>query len=637
MSIHKMNNFQKFIAVSRYARWLPEQGRRESWSETVDRFWGYMTDKFEPLKERKDIKEAVLNLEVMPSMRLLMTAGAACDRDNTCAYNCSYLEISRPRAFSDLMYVLMNGTGVGYSVESRCISQLPVVPDTIERVEDDVIVVADSKEGWADALKELVAKLYNGLHPTWDVSNIRPAGARLETFGGRASGPGPLEDVFRFVTNEFYNARGRNLTSLECHDICCVIARAIIVGGVRRSAMISLSDLNDRTMAKAKSGTWWETHGHRALANNSAIYNGKPDLSVFLREWSDLYESQAGERGIFNRTGAKAQMENIGRDANHEFGFNPCAEILLRDKQFCNLTEVIIKSTDKVQDLRRKVEIATILGTCQSALTNFPYLGADWKSNCEEERLLGVSMTGIYDNPLTYGKEGLGKLAHRLERLRAHSHKTNMDWAEKIGINPSKSITCVKPSGTVSCLCDTSSGIHPRYADHFIRRVRIDKKDPLYDLMKKQGVKVEDCVMNPDTVAVFSFAMQAPKGSLTSQDINAISHLELWRIYKRHWTDHNPSITVSYTDEEFLDVGRWLWENFSDVQGISFLPKTEHVYKQAPFEIISEAEYKELCEESPDVDFEALIKYERVDSTKSSQTMACSGGACEIVDLVEQE
>ncbi len=633
--MNHMNNFQKFIAVSRYARWLDDKNRRETWQETVDRYWDYMTAQFPDLLEVPDIKDAIYNLEVMPSMRLLMTAGPACDRDNTCGYNCSYMAIEGLESFYELMFILMNGTGTGFSVELGYVSELPTVPSEMVRSEDKVIVVEDSKEGWSLAFKELLSSLYEGIHPTWDISKIRPAGARLKTFGGRASGPGPLEDVFRFTTNLAYKAKGRKLTTSECHDLCCVIARSVIVGGVRRAAMLSLSDLNDTTMARAKTGTWWEVAPHRALANNSAVYDGRPSLGSFLREWSDLYDSHAGERGIFNRAGAYAHAEKSGREL-YKFGLNPCAEILLRSKQFCNLTEVVIDSEDKVSDIKRKVEYATILGTCQAAMTFFPFLSEGWKKNCEEERLLGVSMTGIYDNPLMWGKGGLGKLAHRLERWKAHSHKVNMEWADKIGINPAAAITCVKPSGTVSCLCDTASGIHPRYAEQFIRRVRIDKKDPLYMLMKDQGVPVEDCVMNPESTAVFSFPMSAPKGSKTTQDVTSLEHLELWRVYKKHWTDHNPSITVSYTDDEFLDIGRWVWENFDDVQGISFLPKVEHIYKQAPFEEVSKEQVIEAEKNQPEIDFSELHVYELKDTTVGSQTLACSGNSCELVDLTQE-
>ena len=631
-----MDSFQQFIAISRYARWLKEENRRETWYETVSRYWDWMVNKFPDLKNTPEIKDSIYNLEVMPSMRALMTAGPAADRDNTCVYNCSYLEIDSLVAFSELMYILMNGTGVGYSVESRCTDKLKPVPSSIVRDRGFTVRVEDSKEGWADSLRNLLDYLWNkGIHPTWDTSLVRPSGAKLETFGGRASGPEPLEAVFKYITNTFYNARGRKLTTLECHDICCVIAKSIIVGGVRRSAMISLSDLNDRPMAKCKSGAWWEGSGHRALANNSAVYRGKPALTEFMSEWQSLYDSHSGERGIYNRLGAQEQCDWLGRDNTIEYGLNPCAEILLRPKQFCNLTEVIIRSDDKIADVKRKIEHATILGTCQSSMTYFPFLSTEWERNVEEERLLGVSFTGIYDNPLMWGKEGLEKLSGRLGRWREHARKTNSEWADKLGINKSAAITCVKPSGTVSCLANTSSGIHPRYASHYIRRVRIDKKDPIYSFMKDAGIPVEDCVLNPESTGVFSFPLSSSTHSREAQDVSALEHLELWRVYKNHWCDHNPSITIHYTDDEFLPVGAWVLENFDDIQGISFLPRVDHVYEQAPFEEISEECYNKLSKNMPEVDCNKLREYESEDTTKGTQTLACSGGSCEVVDLVE--
>jgi ribonucleoside-triphosphate reductase len=631
-----MDTFQEFIAVSRYARWLENEKRRETWTETVDRYWKWMVSKFGELEERNDIKDMITNREVMPSMRALMTAGEPADRDNTCIYNCSYLEIDAPIAFTELMYILMNGTGVGYSVEKHAISQLPPVPNFISRDKNFTVVVEDSKEGWATGLKQLLEHLWvKGIHPTWDLTKIRPAGAKLKTFGGRASGPEPLEAVFKFIVKLFYNAQERRLTSLECHDICCVIARAIIVGGVRRSAMISLSDLSDREMSKCKSGAWWDSAGYRSLANNSAVYNGRPSLSEFLTEWQDLYDSHSGERGIFNRDGAKEQCEWLNRDKNINYGLNPCAEILLKPRQFCNLTEVIIKPNDKASDIKAKIEAATILGTCQSALTYFPFLSVEWESNVKEERLLGVSFTGIYDNPLMWGKDGLPNLSSRLSRWRDFARKTNAEWANRIGINASAAITCVKPSGTVSCLCDTSSGIHPRFSKHYIRRVRIDKKDPIFSLLKDRDFRYEDCVLNPASTAVFSFPMASPKYGKTSDEVTALEHLELWQIYKNHWCEHNPSITINYSDTEFLEIGNWVWKNFADIQGISFLPRVEHVYEQAPFEEIPEDYYNLLMQGAPVVDFNDLVSYELEDQTKASQTLACTGGSCEVVDLVE--
>jgi len=628
-----MNEFQKFIAMSRYARWMPDKGRRETWEETVTRWWSWLQAKFPALEDRQDIFEAVLNLEVMPSMRSLMTAGEAADRDNTCTFNCSYVEMDSIKSFSELMFILMCGTGIGFSVERRAVDKLPVVPDEIRKNFDACVTVEDSKEGWANGLFHLLEHLWNGIHPKWELCNIREAGARLNTFGGRASGPAPLDEVYRFVVNTFYKAQGRKLSPIEVHDICCVIAKSIIVGGVRRSAMISLSDLNDRDMALAKSGAWWDSGGHRALANNSASYDSKPSLGQFLSEWSALYDSHSGERGIFNRQGASNRMASQDR-ACEGVGTNPCGEILLKPMQFCNLTEVIIRPDDKVGDIKRKVEIATIIGTCQSDLTDFPYLRDEWKNNSEDDRLLGVSMTGIFDNPITWGRAGLGKLAYRLEKWRDHAVKTNLDWSSKININPSKAITTVKPSGTVSCLADTSSGIHPRFSNFFKRRVRIDKKDPMYTLMKKEGISCEDCVVNPTSTSVFTFPMKAPKNALVSEDVTPLQHLELWRVYKEHWADHNVSITVNYTDDTFLDIGQWVWDKWETIQGLSFLPKTDHVYNQAPFETITEDEYKELENTIPNVDWSLLKEHE--DNTKSTQTLACTGSACEIVDITEE-
>lgn len=626
-----MNTFENFIALSRYSRWIEVQGRRETWEETVDRWWNYFSTKEPALLERPDIKEAVLNREVFPSMRALMTAGPALDRDHTALYNCSYLEIDTIEAFSELQYILMCGTGVGYSVERRCVDKLPVVPSSIERNKEQTIVVPDSREGWCDALKTLLINLYDGIHPTWDMSQVRPAGARLKTFGGRASGPGPLEAVFKFVVNTFYKARGRRLTSLECHDICCVIAQSVIVGGVRRSAMISLSDLDDQSMALAKSGNWWENHSYRALANNSAVYTEKPSMGKFLQEWTSLYNSFSGERGILNRQALNEVCKRSGREQPEEMhlGTNPCSEIILRPKEFCNLSTIVIREHDSKMDIRRKLEMATILGTVQSKFTYFPYLRKEWKENCEEERLLGVSMTGIFDNAFTCGRVSPYELIQFLQDLREVSQEINTRWAAKINTEPSKSITCVKPEGTTSCLAGCASGLHPQYAPYYIRRVRLDKKDPLYHLMKDQGVPVEDCVMNPDSTAVFSFAMAAPLGAKTTQSLDAETHLILWRIYADYYCEHKPSVTINYTDAEFLRLGATVYEQFDSISGVSFLPKAEHTYQQAPFEEITEEEY--LAFPKVMVDFSVLPDYEAEDSTKASHEPACTAGGCTIV------
>lgn len=626
-----MDSFQQFIAISRYSRWIDSANRRETWDETVDRWWNYFTNKAPALATRPDIRDAILNLEVLPSMRGLMTAGPALDRDHTALYNCSYLEIDNTKSFSNLMYILMCGTGVGYSVERRCTDKLPPVPEKINKMFDIVLTVPDSREGWCDTLAHLLTHLYNGTHPKWDVSLVRKAGERLKTFGGRASGPAPLEEVFRFVVQTFYKAQGRRLTPLECHDICCKIAQSVIVGGVRRSAMISLSDLADREMATCKSGAWWESSGHRALANNSAVYNGRPSMGQFLEEWTDLYNSHSGERGICNRDAMKAIAKKAGRDMDIAYGTNPCSEIILKPNEFCNLSTVVVKATDTPETLEKKIEMATIIGTVQSMFTHFPYLEESWVKNCEEERLLGVSMTGIFDNKLMSGIYGMGRLKHVLENLRETAIKTNLDWAQTLGIKPSKSITCIKPEGTTSCLASSSSGLHPRYSDYYYRRVRIDKKDPLYALMRDAQVPVEDCVMNPDSTAVFTFGQAAPSGSLTQNDLQAIDHLNLWLAYQESYCQHKPSITVNYSDNEFMPVGQWVWENFDKISGISFLPKSDHVYAQAPFEAIPKETYD--AHPRPSVDFTLLSFYEKTDTTTSSHTMACTAGACEIIDL----
>jgi ribonucleoside-diphosphate reductase alpha chain len=622
--------FQSFIFISRYSRWLPSQNRRESWDECVDRWWNYFTDKVPSLSERPDVKEAILNLEVLPSMRSLMTAGIALDHDNTCLYNCSYLPIDSVESFAELFVILMNGTGTGYSVERQYTDKLPTVANKIVKNFDKVIVVEDSKEGWGNALKTLFNDLYAGKHPKWDLSKVRASGTRLKTFGGRASGPAPLDNLFKFLVKVFYNAQGRKLSALECHDTCCAIANAVIVGGVRRSAMISLSDLGDREIAMCKSGAWWEQAGFRSYANNSAVYRGRPPMGQFLEEWTSLYNSHSGERGMINRRALQEQAAKWGRDENCEYGTNPCAEIILRPFEFCNLSTVVVRIDDTAASLKKKIEIATIIGTVQSTFVKFPYLRPEWKKNCEEERLLGVSMTGIFDNKLTSGLEGKPKLVRLLENLRDHATATNLKWAEKLGINPSKSITCVKPEGTTSCLVDSASGLHPRYADYYFRRIRLDKKDPLYNLMKDQGVPCEDDVINPTSTAVFTFAMKAPRGTVTTEDLRALDHLDLWKTYQEHYCHHKPSVTVNYKDSEFLEVGNWLWENFDMATGIAFLPGGDnHTYAQAPFEQIDSATY--AAHPKVKVNFNDLMKYESEDNTEVGKEFACSAGGCQIV------
>ena len=626
-----MDQYQQFIHKSRYARWLPEQKRRESWHETVNRYVDFWKDRGQIDETTAlDLFNAIHNMEVMPSMRCMMTAGEALDKDNVAGFNCSYLAIDSARSFDELMYVLMCGTGVGFSVERNFINKLPLVAESFHKT-DSVIVVSDSKIGWASAFRELIAMLYAGKIPTWDISRIRPAGARLKTFGGRASGPEPLVDLFNFCVEIFQKAAGRKLTSIECHDVVCKIADIVVVGGVRRSALISLSNLSDQRMAKAKSGDWWRHEGHRRLANNSVAYTEKPDFESFLAEMQNMYESKAGERGIFSRVAAqKIAGRNGRRDPEQDFGTNPCSEIILRSNQFCNLSEIVVRPDDTLASLKKKAEMAAIIGTLQATLTDFRYLRNCWKKNTEEEALLGVSMTGIMDHYLLSKGESKD-LEKWLEEVRDVAVDTNKKWAEKLGINQSAAITCVKPSGTVSQLVDSASGIHPRFSKHYIRRVRSDHKDPLAVFMAQSGFPVEQDVMSP-TSSVFSFPIKAPESSVTVKQVGAMQQLELWKAYQNHWCEHKPSITVYYTDDEFLQVAQWIWENFDLCSGISLLPYSDHVYQQAPYEDIDAEKYDELVASMPQgVDWNDLEKYEEEDNTTGSQELACVGGACEIV------
>ena len=628
-------DYQSFIATSRYARWLDDEGRRETWGETVTRYVDYIwertnVDNIMHERTKKKIWNAIYNLEVMPSMRALMTAGKALDRDNTAGYNCSYLPVDDVKCFDEAMYILLCGTGVGFSVERNYINKLPEVPEKLYN-SDTCIYVNDSKEGWAKAFRMLLALLYTGEIPTYDVSKIRPAGARLKIFGGRASGPAPLEDLFKFTIGIFKGAVGRKLTSYECHSIMCKVGEIVVVGGVRRSAMISLSNLSDIRMRHAKTGQWWETAPHMALANNSVVYTDKPDSETFLREWTSLVESKSGERGIFNRVSAQYQAKRNGRrDPNYDFGTNPCSEIILRPYQFCNLTEVVVRKDDTRKSLQKKIAIATILGTLQSKLTNFPYLRKVWKNNTEEERLLGVSLTGIMDSPLTNGKE-MG-LRERLDIFRKVAIDTNKKYADLLNIPPSTAITCVKPSGTVSQLCDSASGIHARHSQYYIRTVRGDNKDPLTQFMIDQGVPNEPEINKPNEVTVFSFPIKSPEGSVTRDQMSAIEQLEMWRIYQEHWCEHKPSVTVTVREGEWLEVGAFVFKHFVDMSGVSFLPHSDHVYQQAPYQECSEKEYNDMIAKMPTkIDWSALK--EETDTTAGSQSLACSGDSCELVDI----
>ena len=619
-----MDSYQKTIAASRYARYIPELNRRETWEETVDRMVTYLQSKTPGLdKEFKDIKQAVLNLEIMPSMRLMMSAGEACERDNIAAYNCSYLAINNKRAFSECLYILMNGTGVGFSCERQEIAKLPGIPGELTVV-DDTIVVGDSKLGWAKAFKKLLSSLWEGDIPTVDYSQVRPAGARLKTFGGRASGPEPLERLFKFVTETFQHAKGRKLTSLEVHDIICMVGEIVVVGGVRRSALISLSNLTDKRMREAKMGAWYNDFAYRGLANNSVAYTEKPDMETYMEEWVSLVKSKSGERGIFNRVAAQVQAGKQGRDPNLSYGTNPCSEIILRDKQFCNLTEVVVRQGDTEDSLKNKIRLATILGTLQSNLTHFQFLSAEWVKNTAEERLLGVSLTGIMDAKITSHPDP--KL---LERLRDHARRTNHKYADQLDIPRSRSITCVKPSGTVSQLVNSASGIHARHNDYYIRTIRMDKKDSITQFLTEQGVQVEDEQFRPDTTAVFSFPIKAPKGAITRNDMTAIEQLENWLIYQRHWCEHKPSVTISVKDDEWMDVGAWVWKYFDEISGISFLPHSDHSYVQAPYTDCTKEEYDTLNKTTPkNIKWESFI--EEDDNTIGAQTLACVAGACEI-------
>ena len=624
-----MDQYREYIAASRYARFIDEKGRRENWGETVDRYVDYIFNRTPAIQENKELKteirSAIFNHELMPSMRAMMTAGKSADRDNTCVYNCSYLPVDDVKSFDEAMFILLCGTGVGFSVESKYINRLPEVPEKLFNSEH-TIVVHDSKEGWAKSLRLLLAHLWAGEIPKWNVESVRPAGARLKTFGGRASGPQPLVNLFEFAVALFKGAKGRKLNSLECHDLMCKIGEVVVVGGVRRSAMISLSDLDDERIRYAKAGPWWETAPHRALANNSAVYSSTPTVGKFMEEWLSLYNSHSGERGIFNREAAKKVVEKYGnRDSGFEFGCNPCSEIILRPYQFCNLSECVVRHDDNKETLLRKVRLAAILGTIQSTFTKFPYLRKVWQRNTEEERLLGVSLTGIYDNPLltTQGE----KLNELLTELREEARRANEEFATLLGIPKSAAITCVKPSGTVSQLVDSASGIHPRHAKYYIRRVRGDKKDPLTQFLIQQGIPNEACVYKPDQTVVFSFPQRAPEG-LTRSDVTPISHLELWLTYQRYWCHHKPSVTISVEEKDWPSVGAWTWENFDEMSGVSFLPYSEHTYKQAPYSECTEEEYNDLKSQIPKINWEEFK--EDTDNVEGAQMLACSSGSCEI-------
>lgn len=643
-------DFQQFIYTSRYARWLPEENRRENWEETVDRYINFFKAKWSKDEEDHgligadtwdELEDAILNLEVMPSMRALMCAGPALERCNVGAFNCSYVPIDNVRSFDEILYILMCGTGVGFSVERQSVNKLPIVNEHFEST-DTTIVVEDSKAGWARGYRELIAMLYSGQVPKWDLSKLRPAGARLKTFGGRSSGPAPLHELFEFTVSTFRGAAGRKLRSIECHDIVCKVGEIVVVGGVRRSALISLSNLSDDRMREAKSGQWWEQNAQRALANNSVAYTEKPDIGQFMKEWQSLYASKSGERGIFNRQASKVQAaKNNRRDPEHEWGTNPCSEIILRPYQFCNLTEVVVRADDSFDSLARKVRIAAILGTLQATLTNFKYLRNIWKKNTEEEALLGVSLTGIMDHSFLNGSytetKGFNKvdsLNTVLEKLKQVAVETNKKYAGILGVNPSTAITCVKPSGTVSQLTNTASGIHARHSPYYIRTVRGDQKDPLTQFMIAAGIPAEPCVMRPESTTVFSFPIKAPDKAVTRESMTAVEHLNLWLTYQRHWCEHKPSVTITVKEPEWMEVGAWVYKHFDEVSGISFLPYSDHSYQQAPYQEITEELYEELKSKMPlEIDWSKLQDFEKEDTTTGSQDLACMGGVCEVVNI----
>jgi len=630
-------NYQSFIHMSRYSRWLEEEQRRETWEETIDRYLSFMVQHLSDNytydlfgKELSELRNAMLNLEVLGSMRALMTAGPALARENVAGYNCSYLPIDSPRSFDECLYILMNGTGVGFSVERQYIAKLPTIPDVAFEETDDVVSVADSKEGWARGLRDLISLLYTNRIPKIDTSKIRPAGERLKIFGGRASGPKPLEELFDFTIQTFKKAQGRKLNSIECHDIMCKIGQVVVVGGVRRSALISLSNLTDERMRMAKSGEWWVDNQQRALSNNSVCYTEKPDMGIFMKEWLSLYESKSGERGIFNRVSAQEKAASNGRrDGSIDFGTNPCCEIILRPYQFCNLSEVICRADDTIATLKEKIKIATILGTFQSTLTDFGYLRKRWKDTTEEERLLGVSLTGIMDCPTIYTAK-----PETLQELKNVAIKTNKKLAEKLGINQSTAVTCVKPSGTVSQLVDAASGIHARHNPYYIRTVRGDNKDPLTIFLKDKGIPSEPDFTAPDSVTVFSFPMKSPDNAMCRYDMGAIQQLELWLKIADNYCEHKPSVTISVKEHEWFEVGSWCWNHFDSLSGISFLPFSDHTYKQAPYQDINAEDYSKLSNQMPPaINWYELQEYERGDTTSGSQELACSGGVCEVVDI----
>lgn len=647
----KPNDYQRLIHATRYARWLDDEGRRETWEETCRRYVDFWVGR-DQLKqsEADELYKDIVSMRSVPSMRAMWSAGPALEQHQMASYNCSYVALDHPRAFDEMLYILCCGTGVGFSCEDKFVSKLPEIAEDFHPT-DTVIKVHDSKIGWAKAFKQLLAMLWQGEVPQWDVSAVRPAGARLKTFGGRASGPQPLVDLFVFATGMFTNAAGRRLTSIEAHDLACKVGDIVVVGGVRRSALISLSTPVDDYMREAKSGRWFETHPHRALANNSACYNHKPEFPLFLKEVQSLYTSFSGERGFFSREAAKKIAARNGRrDPNHDFGTNPCSEIILRSAGVCNLSEVIIREGDSLATLKKKVETATIFGTLQATLNDFRYVRSIWKKNTEE-RLLGVSLTGIMDHKVMAGLEGDEKLTKWLNELRDHAIEVNKKWARRLGIEQSAAITCVKPSGTVSQLCDTASGIHPRFSPYYVRTVRQDDKDPITDFLRPYSYN-EPAIGKEGNTTVFHFFQKAPEGAVCVEDVGAMEQLRLWKIYQDEWCEHKPSITVYYTPDEFMHVAAWMWDNFDSLSGISLLPYDGGTYQQAPYQQITKEQFEAGVVEQrkliwdgtalvpddsivlPDITRELPIDWSKLveseDVTVGAQTLACTGNACEL-------
>ena len=627
------NPLAEFVYYRSYAKWIPEEGRRETWVETVDRYIAFMKDNIRgglTAKEYDEVREAILKQEAMPSMRLLQFAGKAARRTNVCAYNCSFIAPRTFQDFAEVMYISMCGTGVGWSVESENIQALPQIQKQTGK-KLPTYMIPDSKEGWADAFSFGMKTWFDGNDVVFDYSLIRPAGSRLNTMGGKSSGPEPLQSLLAFTRERVLRKQGRHLSNLDAHDIICKIGECVVAGGVRRSAMISLSDLDDESIRDSKKGQFYLNEGQRMLANNSAVYLTKPHAEEFLDEWVALMKSGSGERGIFNRGGLaqtlpKRRLDQFKGGIYPSWGTNPCGEIILQSKQFCNLSEVVARADDTEESLLKKIRVATILGTYQSTLTYFPYLSPEWKKNCEKERLLGVSITGQWDSSVARDPKVLNKLKNEAIEI-------NKKVAKKLGVNPSTCITCVKPSGTVSQTVDCASGMHPRHAPYYIRRIRISATDALFKMLRDQGVPYFPEVgqtMESASTYVFEFPMKAPHGAICKDDIDAIAQLEHWKIVKVNYTEHNPSVTISVGDDEWIKVGNWIYENWEIVGGLSFLPRSNHVYQMAPYETINKEKYESMLKNVAHLDFSKIVTYEIEDETEVKKELACVAGVCDI-------